>query len=163
MDIVARWRGSVHDSRIWRESRIKSVLEATNLRGGVILGDNGYPCSRILLTPFRVSDTLSPSQQRYNIAHIKTRNIIERLFGQLKNKFRCCFNGIAVDLNTAKNMIVAIAVLHNIARERNIPFVDCDEIDNNEELHLSNENMETENLNISANSFKQQFIDTYFV
>ncbi|XP_055905888.1 putative nuclease HARBI1 [Eupeodes corollae] len=96
-----------------------------DLQGGVILADGGYPASKILLTPFRVSASLSEPERRYNIAHIHTRNHIERLFGQLKNKFRCCFNGIQLNYETSKASIVAICILHNISKNfSNVVFVD---------------------------------------
>ncbi|XP_055904160.1 putative nuclease HARBI1 isoform X1 [Eupeodes corollae] len=117
LDIVARWRGSAHDSRIWRESAIANHLQNVDLRGGVVLGDGGYACSKILMTPFRISAELSPAEQRYNKAHIRTRITVEQLFGQLKNKFRACFNGININYDTAKATIVAIAILHNISKD----------------------------------------------
>ncbi|XP_055906495.1 putative nuclease HARBI1, partial [Eupeodes corollae] len=124
-DVVARWRGSAHDSRIWRESSIYHRLQDMDLQGGVILGDSGYPGSKILLTPFRVSAILSEPEQRYNRSHIRTRNHIECLFGQLKNKFRCCFNGIQLNYETAKASIVAICILHNISKgSSNVGFLD---------------------------------------
>lgn len=45
---------------------------------------------------------------------------MERVFGCLKNKFRCFFNGIQINLETAKAAIVAIAVIHNLIRNDNI-------------------------------------------
>lgn len=86
---------------------------------------------------------LSPAEQRYNIPHIRTRTTIEKLFSQLKNKFRCCLNGINVNLDTAKNMIVAIAVLFKIAKEKNVQlFTEENEynIDNEDLLSTKNEN-----------------------
>lgn len=160
MDIVARWRGSAHDSRIWRESTIKSRLETSNLQGGVLLGDKGYPASRILLTPFRTSTELSSSQRRFNRAHTLTRNLIEKTFGQMKNKFRICFNGIAVKLNTAKNIIVAIAVLHNIARDHNCVFLD----DGSDELGDENEDLNAEETDENTNTVthRDHFVNRYF-
>ncbi|XP_055839189.1 putative nuclease HARBI1 [Episyrphus balteatus] len=128
-DVVARWRGSSHDSRIWRESSIYRRLQSMDLQGGVILGDGGYPGSKILLTPFRISATLSEPERRYNRSHIRTRNHIERLFGQIKNKFRCYFNGIQLNYGTAKASIVAICILHNISKDSlNVGFLDDSDI-----------------------------------
>lgn len=45
--------------------------------------------------------------------HTATRNTVERVFGMMKNKFRC-FNGMQMKLDTAKAAIVAIAIMHNI-------------------------------------------------
>ncbi|KAJ8949427.1 hypothetical protein NQ318_007527 [Aromia moschata] len=52
---------------------------------GILTGDNGYPSSRHLLTPV-LNPTTNPEEE-YNRAHIRTRNVIERTFGIMKNKF----------------------------------------------------------------------------
>lgn len=82
-----------------------------DLKGGILLGDGGYACSKLLLTPFRLSAQWSTANQKYNEAHIRTRTAIEPVFGQLKNKFRCCLNGIHINY---ENAVIAIAVLYNI-------------------------------------------------
>lgn len=46
-DVVARWPGSTHDSRIFDYSNIRNHLEASN--EGVVLADGGYPCRRYIL------------------------------------------------------------------------------------------------------------------
>lgn len=113
-NIVARWRGSAHDSRIFNESSIKARFENGNF-GGVILGDNGYASLPYLLTP--VLNPRTSSETAYNISHIATRNIIERLFGQWKMTYRCLNRGLTSSLETSKIMIVAMAVLHNIRKD----------------------------------------------
>ncbi|KAJ8946214.1 hypothetical protein NQ314_008942, partial [Rhamnusium bicolor] len=57
---------------------------------GILLGDNGYTCTQFLLTPL-----LHPRpgpETRYNRTHVKTRRVVEKLFGRLKMKFRAIFN-----------------------------------------------------------------------
>lgn len=49
INVNAQWPGSVHDSRILRESGLDEVLENTE---GHLLGDSGYPLRRWLMTPF---------------------------------------------------------------------------------------------------------------
>jgi len=49
-NIVARWPGSVHDSRIFNESILKTYFEEGELEG-VLVGDSGYACLPYLLTP----------------------------------------------------------------------------------------------------------------
>lgn len=77
-----------------------------------MVGDNGYACSRYLLTP--LLNPRTNAEQRYNNAHISTRNIIERTFGVMKNRFRCFFNGMNINIDSTKAAIVAIAIMHNI-------------------------------------------------
>lgn len=49
-DLVASWPGSVHDSRIFSNSRA-NVLYEEALVPGVLLGDLGYACLPFLMTP----------------------------------------------------------------------------------------------------------------
>jgi hypothetical protein len=49
-NIVARWRGSVHDARIFNESSLKTRFENGEFEG-LLLGDSGYSGLNYLLTP----------------------------------------------------------------------------------------------------------------
>lgn len=51
-DIVVRWYGSAHDSRIFDNSVIKDKLE-DKVVPGMLLGDSGYACTPYLMTPLR--------------------------------------------------------------------------------------------------------------
>ncbi|XP_052240754.1 putative nuclease HARBI1 [Dreissena polymorpha] len=53
-DLVARWPGSTHDSRILRESGVFQLFERGHVAGEhkYLLGDSGYPCKQWLLTPY---------------------------------------------------------------------------------------------------------------
>ncbi|KAL0811964.1 hypothetical protein ABMA28_009362 [Loxostege sticticalis] len=90
MDIVARWRGSTHDSRFFMKSNIKKIFQDRQFRRRLI-GDSGYPLLR-------------PEEEAYNNAHISTRNTVERCF---------------VNLQNGKAVIIALAVSHNIAIDMN--------------------------------------------
>jgi hypothetical protein len=111
LDIVAKWRGSAHDSRIWANSYLKEQFE-NNQKKGILLGDSGYPCSHYMLTP--LLHPHSPAEESYNRAHKRTRVIIECCFGRWKGMFRALQNGMQVSLETAKACIVAMVVLYNI-------------------------------------------------
>lgn len=152
IDIVARWRGSVHDARIWDECNLKARFDNNEING-ILLGDNGYPCSRYLLTP--LLNPITEPERRYNRAHIRTRNVVERSFGILKNRFRCFFNGIQLNLDTAKAAIVALAVLHNICLNE---WIDEDQI----ELIHDEDNYHAPNNNVVGNVFRQEYIQRNF-
>lgn len=85
-NIVARWPGSTHDSRIFENCSTKEILQQGHLRG-YLLGDSGYPCRPYILTPFLRPRNVG--EIRYNKAHCRARNIIERLFGVWKRRFPC--------------------------------------------------------------------------
>ena len=52
LNIVCSWPGSVHSSRIFRNSNICHLIERDHQEGRYkhLLGDSGYPCLKYLLT-----------------------------------------------------------------------------------------------------------------
>lgn len=82
----------------------------------VLVGDSGYSCSRYMMTPF--DNCLSPAEQLYNEAQIRTRNPVERCFGIWKRRFPVLSLGLRVHLDKVFPIIVATTVLHNILRRR---------------------------------------------
>ncbi|KAH9640877.1 hypothetical protein HF086_015216 [Spodoptera exigua] len=64
MDIVTRLRGSVHDSRIFRECRLKQRFEAGAF-SGILLYDSGYPCTPYLFTP--LLNPTTPQEERKDL------------------------------------------------------------------------------------------------
>lgn len=111
-DVVARWPGSSHDSHIFDNSLVRARLENNEFEEMYLLGDSGYPCRRYVLTPINNPET--EAERRYNFAHIKTRNAIERTFGVLKRRFPCLSLGLRVSIDKACAIIIATCVLHNI-------------------------------------------------
>lgn len=126
-DIVARWPGSVHDSTIFNNSRIRALFEAGTFGDGILLGDSGYPLRSYLITP--LLNPRSRAEQLYNESHIRTRNIIERTFGIWKRRFPVMALGLRFQkVENILPVIVATAVLHNIARRGGdlLPRIDPD-------------------------------------
>ena len=89
---------------------------------GLLLGDSGYPCL-LYLTP------TTDNERHYNRSHIIAQNIIERLFGVLKQflrRFACLHFGLRTKLSTRLiRIIVACCVLHNIARRHREIHIRC--------------------------------------
>jgi nuclease HARBI1 len=126
LDVVVRWPGSTHDSRVFDNSAVKARFEAGQLPG-ILLGDSGYPCLPYLMTPFL--NPLTRPQQRYNRAHKRTRNLIECAFGVMKRRFPCLTKGLATKLRTSVSIIVACTLLYNIGIIENdeVPEYDDEE------------------------------------
>ena len=55
-NIVARWPGSVHDSRIFGNGRLCTKFENHDYNG-MLLGDSGYALKPYLLTPIVYTQT----------------------------------------------------------------------------------------------------------
>ncbi|XP_037810619.1 putative nuclease HARBI1 [Lucilia sericata] len=113
MDIVCRWPGSAHDSNIFNNSNIKAKLENGEFQDYYLLGDSGYGIKPYLMTP--LSNPVTHAEILYNESQIRTRNTIERCFGVLKRRFPILSLGMRVSIDTSMAIIVACAVLHNIA------------------------------------------------
>ncbi|XP_031351062.1 putative nuclease HARBI1 isoform X3 [Photinus pyralis] len=101
--INARYPGSVHDSGIWTTSDIKQVLRNAYQNGDT----SSWLIEPWLMTPIS-GQNLTEAERRYNSAHKTVRNVIERLNGVLKTRFRC--------YNPPKcaKVIYACAILHNV-------------------------------------------------
>ncbi|PSN53908.1 hypothetical protein C0J52_02432 [Blattella germanica] len=78
LNIVTRWPGSAHDNRNFENSGVMVSFEERR-RSGILLGDSGYGQKPHLFTP--VPNPQNEAENRYNRAHVKTRNIVERSFG----------------------------------------------------------------------------------
>lgn len=115
-NIIARWPGSVHDSTIFNNSPLCAELENGLYQNFYLLGDSGYFCKSFLLTPILNPQTIG--EENYNKSHITTRNTVERCIGVWKRRFPCIHKGITLrKMDTILKVIVATAVLHNIAIE----------------------------------------------
>lgn len=115
LNIVARWPGATHDQTIFNNSTLKFRLERGDFRNYILVGDSGYRNTSYLATPFLLCDT--PAKNLYNESQIRTRNVVERSYGVLKRRFPVLSLGMRVQLHTVQAIIVACAVLHNIAVE----------------------------------------------
>lgn len=124
IDLVTRWPGSANDSHIFENSMIKMRFQNGEMGNGILLGDRGYALQRYLLTP--LDDPQTQAEQLYNEAQIRSRNVIERLFGVWKRRFPILSRGIRCKIEFAQMIIVACAVLHNIAVQQNEEHFDDD-------------------------------------
>ena len=127
-DIVARWPGSSHDSHIFNSSRIKRRFENREFGTAVLVGDSGYAVRNYLITP--LGNVNTREEQLFQEAITRTRNPVERSYGVWKRRFPVLATGIRLKMDRIQSIIVATAVLHNIAcnENENLPPVTEDEL-----------------------------------
>lgn len=139
-----RWPGSVHDSRVLRNSNLFERFESgwRPFPNAIILGDSGYPLTNWLITP--VSVPRSDAESAYNVHHKRIRRLIENCIGILKQRFRC-LRYLHLDPVNAGEVVKACCCLHNLIldyRSEHISLPEAvDEIPNDE--HLEEEGTES--------------------
>jgi hypothetical protein len=113
-DINVDWQGCTHDARIWKNSSAKRVIERQ--RRYLLAGDSAYPISENLMTPYRTAEALAnPRRRLFNKRLSGLRTVCtENIFGILKRRWPRLTELRCKHLR-ARRIIVAIAILHNIA------------------------------------------------
>lgn len=131
------WPGSVHDSRILRNSEVCRIMQnATN--DALLLGDEGYGICPWLMTPFRNPTT--DIEKTFNKVFTRERVIIERCFGQLKQRFSILQYKIRVSTELAPHVIASCFILHNIAKFLKDDYILInDDYNNNDVWQLGND------------------------
>lgn len=116
-DIVARWPGSTHDQTIFNNSNLKRKFEEGQFGKYMLVGDSGYQLQPYLMT--KLQNVQTPAENLYNESIIRTRNVVERQYGVWKRRFPVLQLGMRLKVETVLAVIVATAVLHNIALQEN--------------------------------------------
>lgn len=129
-DVVCRWSGSTHDSLIFANSNIRARFEQDDVYDHVLVGDSGYAIKNYLITP--LIDPETRKEELFNESQIRTGNCIERKFGQWKRRFPILAFGIRLKMEKVEAIVIATAVLDNIAKLLNEP-----DPPNNEEEELA--------------------------
>ena len=98
-DVYVGWPGTVHDSRVFKNSPLYACCARTFLPMGlskvitnvvvppVILGDSAYGLTNWLMRPFTDRGKLTNEEVAFNTAHSKTRVVVENAFGGLEGRF----------------------------------------------------------------------------
>lgn len=124
LNVNARYPGATHDAAIWELSTINNFLQRRYTEQNQtmwLIGDSGYPLQPWMMTPIPDAAANTP-EGRYTKCHVITRNIIERAFGVLKQRFRCLLKHrtLHYDHTTTGKIIYSCIILHNICMKRNI-------------------------------------------
>lgn len=154
-NIVCRWPGSAHDQLIFNNSRLRVLME-TVYQGYFLLGDSGYGVENFLLTP--LNNPVTRGENLYNESQIRTRNVIERSYGVWKRRFPCLTKGLAVKLERTLIIIVATAVLHNVAIDMNDNEPEDELVNMNDNIDLDVENDE----GAHGEFIRRSLINNYF-
>ncbi len=139
--IFTGWEGSATDARVWSDALAKgfSVPE-----GFYYLADAGYPHCKELLVPFRgvryhlqewgaagvryvscliylffFKQSKRPinAKELFNLCHAQARNVIERVFGVLKQHFRIILLPSRYPLDFQARIPAALCALQNFIQE----------------------------------------------
>ncbi|KYM95699.1 Putative nuclease HARBI1, partial [Cyphomyrmex costatus] len=111
LDIVARWRGSAHDSRILDSSRLKAEMT------GILLGDASYPCRPYLLTPFLNPQTvIEQNNMQINLETAKIAIIAMAVLFNIRKHFDNFEYEIGDDDENQNDSEEEPAVLHAIVQ-----------------------------------------------
>lgn len=84
-DVVCRWPGSAHDSNVFANCNLRARFERGEFQNCVLVGDSGYGIRNYLITP--LANPTTRGEVLFNESQIRTRNCIERKFGQWKRIF----------------------------------------------------------------------------
>lgn len=160
-NIVARWPGSCHDQTIFNNSLIKRQFDNGTFDRYMLVGDSGYTLQPYLMT--KLLETRNEAENLYNESLIRTRNVVERQYGVWKRRFPILKSAIHSRLETTMNIIVATAVLHNIAiaMREEIPEEWLIEDDNQDHV-IPNLLVNGDNNNQLGRQRRQLIINEYF-
>lgn len=137
--ILAGWEGSAHDGRVLQDAQTTQGFHTP--KGKYWLGDAGYGCTEFVLAPYRgvryhlkeqrlAGQTPENAKELFNLRHASLRNVVERIFGVLKRKFKILNNAAEYSVDTQIHLIIALTGLANfLTIHEGISKEELDEVD----------------------------------
>ncbi|GMF46431.1 unnamed protein product [Phytophthora fragariaefolia] len=118
--------GAAHDSMVL----VRSELLREVRQHHYVISDAGYALQPQALTPYREvqyhlkewapeSGRHKTAKELYNLRHAKARNVVERVNGILKRRFKILRVPIEFEFMVAKAVVFASPCLHNFIRQHN--------------------------------------------
>ena len=125
MDVVVKWPGSVHDARMFANSKLNTMLKERIIPSCkrrllededpvpvFLLGDPTYPLMPYLMKEYANGGS-TPQEQYFGYNLCSARNVIECSFGRLKARFGALKRPMDINLDDLPLVIYACFVLHN--------------------------------------------------
>nr|CAI5846202.1 unnamed protein product [Callosobruchus analis] len=161
-NIVCRWPGSAHDSFVFNNSNIRAKFERGEYKDYMLVGDSGYGIRSFLITPLEKPRTAA--ENLFNESQTRTRNPVERCFEVWKRRFPILAVGIRLKIEKVEAVVIATAVLHNIACILNeeMPDVNPEEAAAIQFVNEVDHEIVRDNLIGVNNSVRYQLINDYF-
>jgi hypothetical protein len=121
--VLSGWEGSVADSTLWMEARRIGALDIPE--GKFVLGDAGFANCDTCITPYRgvryhlkewAKGGRRPQnkEELFNLRHAKLRNVIERIFGVMKARFKILTQLRAFKMKAQARVVAALCIIHNV-------------------------------------------------
>lgn len=122
--------GATNDETAWQ---LTTVYDAVIRKGQLpsqfyIIGDEGFVAHDQLLTPWGGSH-LNPSRDAFNFYLSSQRQVIERAFGMLTQRFGVLRRPLRVALKRWSLVLTVCAKLHNLLVDHNIPITSVNDSD----------------------------------
>lgn len=123
INVTVGWPGSVHDARVFRNSKLYRAGETNQLflpatisvqntqSRPFIVADQAYPALTWLKKPY--GRILNNNMKLFNKSLSKGRIVVELAFGQLKGRWRCLLKENDCNIDHLKIQVLACCILHN--------------------------------------------------
>jgi hypothetical protein len=110
--------GGCNDILAYKKSSLYNSVNMLPI-GTFVVGDNAYPCSESLLTPFPGSQRQEPSKDTFNFYLLQLRICIEMAFGLLVTKWRVLKSPLQIPIAKTGNLFLSITRMHNYCINEN--------------------------------------------
>jgi hypothetical protein len=144
--VLNGWEGSANDVTVYNDAR---VCDFRVPEGRYYLADAGYATRPELLIPYRgVRYHLAEweradrrpcnKEELFNLRHASARNVIERIFGVMKKRFKILKDPPGYDMKIQVHIMLALCALHNFIRRHDPEEISTIETFPDEEDHNVN-------------------------